>query len=226
MRSITSANHTGRVLSVRHACFSHTAGMRSRNMELIWLSMESEMLRAPWRPSWRSMSDLRMVPSRPFIRSHSWISTTRYGVRFSAGPMRLLMSKRLKSSGSRSRKSCTILPITSSLDCPPPPLDPPPMSMSCMKSMLHSVCRKEMSALGCRPKATGFSGGRFISMCCMKSSQFPLVFDLKPSNSSWPSWYSSGTTRTSRYVTHVRRSHLSVMCPPYMISPKMYLRSA
>ena len=39
----------------------------------------------------------------------------------------------------------------------------------------------------------------------------------------WGTSKRRGVTMTSRYVTLTRRSHLSVMCPPYMISPKMYL---
>jgi len=84
------------------------------------------------------------------------------------------------------------------------------------------ACRiiKLVSELVCSPYAAGVSVTRCSSMysryCACPSGGGASNDGKNCSDSS-----SSSRRKVFRYAEHSRRSLLSVMCPPYMISPKM-----
>mmetsp|Transcript_13357 Transcript_13357/g.32646 ORF Transcript_13357/g.32646 Transcript_13357/m.32646 type:complete len:393 (-) Transcript_13357:3860-5038(-) len=202
-----------------YARLRHEPGTMSVASAFISRSMGSLMVRSPLRPRSSSASERFISASSAFMRSLSWMATMTYGVYSSTRPR---MSSMSNWSGRRStRSSSTILAFSSTLMPPSPPASRGCSCTSELQNVSASRSLNPISALGCRPKASGVSGGICSSMYSMTCLWFRLLGGLmKLGNISMPS-SSSSVMYLYRYALASRLSQSSTMWPPYMISPKM-----
>mmetsp|Transcript_17793 Transcript_17793/g.60059 ORF Transcript_17793/g.60059 Transcript_17793/m.60059 type:complete len:259 (-) Transcript_17793:8744-9520(-) len=216
-----------------HETLVHDAGSTSRKSAFITASMASDMVSSPLKPSESSLSDRTISCSKRFITSISCKKTFWYGPFSSRDPAKSSTSKRF--SANRSRMSSSLADVTSVGDvAPSSAVDVERGCSSTSVLNMESDCdvRKSISAFGCRPNATGVSPVSPTSTCSRYFSYDVGAGHVNetPFSSSAKGYISvssksSSFMNQSRYVPQSSLSKSLTMWPPYIISPKRYLRS-
>lgn len=185
-------------------------------------SMASDIFRAPVIPNLKSSRVVLISSSRMFILSHSQRHTTTLGF---LSLIRELISLTLNSPGSLLRQSIRLLYYQLSLEPPPAPTFPE-MFIIVLNTLSHILVKQLISALGCSPNIMGYSAGNLVSMKLLQSAYWNLAGSGDLNYGAKIMLHSnSGLMYTSKQVLLILLSQSSVICPPYMISPKMYFKS-
>mmetsp|Transcript_18954 Transcript_18954/g.38953 ORF Transcript_18954/g.38953 Transcript_18954/m.38953 type:complete len:218 (-) Transcript_18954:1835-2488(-) len=196
-------------------------------------SMASVMVSSPLKPIFRASKVTQTSMRRVFILSHSCKKTFWYGP--TSSKVAMTSSLLYLTSLNRSRMSCSTASAVFWLLFPPSELaleSCGEISDIVLKSASHCFVLNPISAFVCRPKASGES---FISVstCSRTLLKLKLVDGaLKFTLGSSPYGNMGISSKSSSFITNssifcaINLSKSLTMCPPYMISPKMYLKSA